>query len=106
MAASQNTPAGPSNSKPTSSFEFTKRKKYADLLISELTDSIQLILSVQCKVLFCSPAVTELLGWRDEDLIDGAFIDLINSESSPLQALLLSSTRLYRRRPREFQRCV
>ncbi|KAF7986533.1 hypothetical protein HWV62_26246 [Athelia sp. TMB] len=80
MATSQNAPAGPSNIRPPSSFEFTKRKKYADLLISELTDSIQLILSAQGKVLFCSPAVTELLGWRDEDLIDRDFVELINSE--------------------------
>ncbi|KZP12714.1 hypothetical protein FIBSPDRAFT_921787 [Athelia psychrophila] len=83
MSTSQNAPAGSSNSntaKSPSSFEFTKRKKYADLLISELTDAIQLILSLECKVLFCSPAVTELLGWRDEDLIDGDFIELINIE--------------------------
>lgn len=73
--------AGSSNaSKAPTSFEFTKRKKYADLLIAELTDAIQFILSTDCKILFCSPAVTDLLGWRDEDLIDGDLIELINSQ--------------------------
>lgn len=96
MSTSQNAPAGPSNTAKPSSFEFTKRKKYADLLISELTDAIQLVLSLECKVLFCSPAVTELIGWRDEDLIDGDFIELINSESYLPVHVRLTSTTLYR----------
>lgn len=56
------------------SFEFTKRKRYAELLISELSDSISLVLHPQSlKVLFCSPSVHELLGWRDDEVIDGNF---------------------------------
>jgi len=70
--------AGPS--KHPLVFEFTKRKKYADLLITELTEGIVLVLSSDCKVLYCGTAVTELLGWRDEDLIDGDLIKLINGE--------------------------
>ena len=67
----------PSLSLPT--FEFTKRKRWADLLITELTEAIILILSTQCQILYCSAAVKELLGWRDEDLIDTEFLDLVNS---------------------------
>lgn len=81
MSTTQNPSAGPSNSKQPTNFEFTKRKKYADLLITELAEAIVLVLSSQCKVLFCGSAVTELLGWRDEDLIDGDLIELINSRS-------------------------
>ena len=66
----------PPSSSPT--FEFTKRKRWADLLITELTEAIVLILSTQCQILYCSAAVKELLGWRDEDLIDTEFLDLVN----------------------------
>ena len=65
-------------SSPLSTFEFTKRKRWADLLITELTEAIILILSTQCQILYCSAAVKELLGWRDEDLIDTEFLDLVN----------------------------
>ena len=40
-----------------SAFEFTKRKRWADLLITELTEAIILILSTQCQILYCSAAV-------------------------------------------------
>lgn len=70
--------AGPSSQKNQKSFEFTKRKKFADLLITELAEAIILVLSLECRVWFCGTAVTELLGWRDEDLVDGDLIELIN----------------------------
>jgi PAS domain-containing protein len=63
---------------PLPTFEFTKRKRWADLLITELTEAIILILSTQCQILYCSAAVKELLGWRDEELIDAEFLDLVN----------------------------
>ena len=66
------------SSSSLSTFEFTKRKRWADLLITELTEAIILILSTQCQILYCSAAVKELLGWRDEDLIDTEFLDLVN----------------------------
>jgi len=72
--------AGPSAQKPPVTFEFTKRKRWADLLIKELADAIIFILSPTCKVLYCGTAVTELLGWRDEELIDGDLMDLINAD--------------------------
>ena len=69
-------------------FEFTKRKRWADLLITELTEAIILILSTQCQILYCSSAVKELLGWRDEDLIDTEFLDLVNGAwMCPVQSL-------------------
>jgi hypothetical protein len=50
-------------------FEFTKRRRWADLLITELAEAVILILSTQCQILYCSAAVKDLLGWRDEDLL-------------------------------------
>lgn len=63
-----------------STFEFTKRKRWADLLIHELSEAIIFVLSNECKVLFCSRAVSELLGWRDAELIDKDLVDLVNGE--------------------------
>ncbi|KAG2041923.1 hypothetical protein BDR03DRAFT_913838 [Suillus americanus] len=63
-----------------STFEFTKRKRWADLLIHELSEAIIFVLSNECKVLFCSRAVSELLGWRDTELVDKDLVDLVNGE--------------------------
>lgn len=61
-------------------FEFTRRKRWADLLITELSDAVILILSPACKIWFCGNAVSELLGWRDEELIDQEFTDVMNGD--------------------------
>ncbi|KII89075.1 hypothetical protein PLICRDRAFT_40714 [Plicaturopsis crispa FD-325 SS-3] len=73
--------AGPSDppKPPAQIFEFTKRKRWADILLNDLTEAIVLVLSPACKVLFCGNAVTELLGWRDDELIDTNFLDLIHN---------------------------
>ena len=62
-------------------FEFTKRKRWADLLVTELNDTIIFVLSEACQVWYCGNAVTELLGWRDEELVDSDLIDLMNGMS-------------------------
>ena len=59
-------------------WEFTRRKRWADLLVTELSEAIVLVLSSRRKVLFCNPAVREILGWQDEELIDRDFKDLVN----------------------------
>jgi len=59
-------------------WEFTRRKRWADLLMTELSEAIVLVLSSRRTVLFCNPAVREILGWQDEDLIDSDFKDLVN----------------------------
>ena len=78
MQAQTSSQLYPPSSFPSSTFEFTKRKRWADLLITELTEAIILILSTRCQILYCGAAVKELLGWRDEDLIDTEFLDLVN----------------------------
>ena len=62
--------------KPT--YEFTKRKRWPDLLITDLADSVLFILSPSCIILYVATGVNELLGWRDVDLVDLDFIKLIN----------------------------
>jgi hypothetical protein len=58
-------------------YEFTKRKRWADLLHTEPADTITFILSFSSTVLHCSLTIKELLGWKDVDLIDCDLIDLI-----------------------------
>ncbi|KAF8901287.1 hypothetical protein CPB85DRAFT_1439155 [Mucidula mucida] len=65
---------------PSSTFEFTKRKRWADLLITELADTIIIVLSTDCKILYCGTSVHELLGWRDADLLNRDFGDLISPD--------------------------
>ncbi|KAG2349425.1 hypothetical protein BDR05DRAFT_1055119 [Suillus weaverae] len=79
---SGNIPSSTSNAANSipSTFEFTKRKRWADLLIHELSEAIIFVLSNECKVLFCSRAVSELLGWRDTELVDKDLVDLVNGE--------------------------
>ncbi|KAG2146884.1 white collar 2 type of transcription factor [Suillus bovinus] len=79
---SSNIPSSVSNAanSMSSTFEFTKRKRWADLLIHELSEAIIFVLSNECKVLFCSRAVSELLGWRDTELIDKDLVDFANGE--------------------------
>ncbi|KAF9482824.1 GATA-domain-containing protein [Pholiota conissans] len=59
-------------------YEFSKRKRWGDLLLSELVDDVAFILSPKYKILYCGPAVTELLGWRNVDLTDLEFTNLVD----------------------------
>jgi len=43
-----------------------------------LTEAIVLVLSPTGKVLFCNPAVREILGWQEGELIDKDFMDFVN----------------------------
>ncbi|KAI0647390.1 hypothetical protein C8Q79DRAFT_907820 [Trametes meyenii] len=77
-AQAQQAPLSPTKEIPV--FEFTKRKRWADLLVTELNDAVILVLSSTCQVWYCGNAVTELLGWRDDELVDGDLVDLMNSD--------------------------
>ena len=78
------------NQLPLPPWEFTRRKRWADLLITELSEAIVLVLSPRRKVHFCNPAVREILGWQDGELIDKDFKDFVNG---------LYPSRPYRPRP-------
>ena len=63
-----------------STFDFTNRKKFPNLLIAKVTETIVFVLSTDCEVPFCRTAVTKLLGWRDEDIMDGDMIEFMNGK--------------------------
>lgn len=65
-------------------FDFTKRKRWADLLVTELTEAVMLVLSDTGVVWYCGPAVEDLLGWADEDLVDGTLFEIMNGASAVL----------------------
>ncbi|EJF66146.1 hypothetical protein BD309DRAFT_971911 [Dichomitus squalens] len=93
--ASSSQPADPlSPAKEIPVFEFTKRKRWADLLVTELNDTVILVLSETCQVWYCGNAITELLGWRDDELVDGDLIDLMNADDrGPFRAAFAESIR-------------
>ncbi|KAF8205771.1 hypothetical protein K438DRAFT_1964188 [Mycena galopus ATCC 62051] len=61
-------------------FEFGKRKRWADLVVTELVDVLLLVLSPQGKVLYCGNGLKGLLGWNETDIIDYDFTGLLNAE--------------------------
>lgn len=78
-------------SNPLSTFEFTKRKRWADILVTGLTDVIIFVLSPEGKVLYCGTAVNELLGWNETDILDLRLDDFIIgtlASSVPIRAYL------------------
>ncbi|KAF8315048.1 hypothetical protein DL93DRAFT_2057611 [Clavulina sp. PMI_390] len=77
----------PSTTTASTVFEFTKRKKWADLLITELSGTLILVLSTSCEVLYCGAAAIELLGWREEEVIDTNLVELMHQDDvAPFQA--------------------
>lgn len=51
-------------------FEFTRRKRWSDILISEAPDLAIFILSKTGTIWYTGPAVADLLGWKVGELID------------------------------------
>jgi PAS domain-containing protein len=80
------------NQQPPPPWEFTRRKRWADLLITELSGAIVLVLSPRRKVLSCNPAVREILGWQDGELIDKDLKDFVNGLSISPSTLPPSSS--------------
>ena len=72
-----------SSNRTTAVFEFTKRKKWADLLVTELAGTIILVLSHSGEVLYCGAAAVELLGWREEEVIDTELTSWMHGKPSP-----------------------
>ena len=74
-----------SSTLPTPPWEFTRRKRWADLIVTELSEAIVLVLSPGRKVLYCNPSVREMLGWLDNDLVDMDFTELVNGLYPPFK---------------------
>ncbi|QRW02119.1 GATA type zinc finger [Ceratobasidium sp. AG-Ba] len=69
------------SSKPPPVFEFTKRKKWADI-ISELSGSLLLVLNPSAHILWASPAIVEQLGWRDDELLERPIRDILHDDDA------------------------
>ena len=62
-------------------FEFTRRKKWQDILLSELPDTVLFVLDVHRVIQYANPGATEALGWDVEEMVDKDVLDFINSAS-------------------------
>ena len=71
-------PSQPQGVRSPPAFEFPKRKRWADLLLTELVDDVAFVLSPSYRIMYCGTAVTELLGWKDVELSDLDFLDLVS----------------------------
>jgi len=69
--------ANQAGSNPQKTFDFLKRKRWAELLVTELADAVNFVLSTSGTVLYCGPAFTELTGWRDTDLLDRDILEVV-----------------------------
>lgn len=63
-------------------FDFTKRKRWADLLITELSGVVMVILSSSGNVMFCGEAAKEMLHWK-EDVNELPIVDLMHRALLP-----------------------
>ncbi|KAH7343338.1 hypothetical protein B0J17DRAFT_625058 [Rhizoctonia solani] len=68
------------SSKPPGVFEFTKRKKWADILVSELSGTVLLVLNNSDNILWASPAILELLGWRDDEISERPIHEFLHED--------------------------
>ena len=51
-------------------YDYTKRKRWADLISSEVVETVAFVVNSSLTVLLCGAAICELLGWRDADFLD------------------------------------
>ena len=68
------------NANPTT-FEFTRRKKWQDILLSELPDTVLFVLDAHRVIQYANPGATEALGWDVEEMVDKDVLDFVNSAS-------------------------
>jgi len=58
-------------------FGFLKRKRWAELLVTELADGTNFVSFTSGTVLYCGPVLTKLTGWRDTDLLDHDILKVV-----------------------------
>ncbi|CCA71461.1 related to white collar photoreceptors-like protein-Laccaria bicolor [Serendipita indica DSM 11827] len=65
-----------------SGFEFTKRKRWADLLVSELVNVAILVLSQTGTIIHCDAAVHTVTGYAEDQVLGKNFADLLHQEDT------------------------
>ena len=78
------------NANPTT-FEFTRRKKWQDILLSELPDTVLFVLDVHRVIQYANPGATEALGWDVEEMVDKDVLDFVNSAYLIIALLFLQN---------------
>lgn len=63
--------------------EFTRRKNWSQRIIDKLEDFIH-VLSPQAKIMYCSPATSELFGYAPEELVGRQMSDFIHLDDVDL----------------------
>ncbi|KAJ3548749.1 hypothetical protein NMY22_g1140 [Coprinellus aureogranulatus] len=77
------TPASSSSvpqNKRSGAFEFTKKKRWGDLVTADTVEDVGFIVNRFMTVLWCGPAICEVLGWRETDLLDAEVTEYMNEE--------------------------
>lgn len=68
------------NNNNATTFEFTRRKKWTDILFSELPDTVLFVLDFTRVIQYANPGASEALGWDVEEMVDMDVLKFINSE--------------------------
>lgn len=64
-------------------YDFTKKKRWADLALSDVVEQVSFLVKSSLVVLYSSSAISEGLGWREADFVDAELTEYING-SSPI----------------------
>lgn len=87
MSPSSHPPSSSSAAAPqikrSSRFDFTKKRRWGDLVTADMVEDVGFIVNVALAVLWCGPAVYDVLGWRETDLLDSEVTEYMNGMSAP-----------------------
>ncbi|KAI5120479.1 hypothetical protein M0805_006499 [Coniferiporia weirii] len=61
-------------------FEFTKRKRWADILFAELPETVLFVLDSSGRIQYSGVGAYEMLGWEVEELLESDVLELINDD--------------------------
>jgi PAS domain S-box-containing protein len=89
-------------SKTQALFEFTKRKRWADTLISELVNVAILVFSQTGTIIHCDAAVNAVTGYPEEQIAGRNFAELLHRMSSLRSSRLLLLTSHPKTRSRRY----
>jgi PAS domain S-box-containing protein len=73
-------------------FEFTKRKRWADVLISELVNVAVLVFSQTGDIIHADAAVHAVTGYSEDQLIGKNFSDILQGQFHPFRQVRSQGT--------------
>ena len=66
-------------------YDYTKRKRWGDLISSEVVETVAFVVNSSLTVLLCGAAICELLGWRDADFLDTELTEYMDGMALALE---------------------